>query len=175
MLDQPITVMSPKNKPGGAGSTLIAAPGSTSQPYRFGGRVGLFGHYLRSLKIILLLTAIKLDAASTASTNKKKTTSKEATVYVILKLICDLATSIEATERKYAKEGQRLLFCGPEVTALRPKCDEIQTLFDSIKGIVFYLAKPTIGNLTQPLLFQMKSISTTLGVGTLVSPTIWTF
>ena len=47
-------------------SIFINNPGLSStynQPYRYGGRVGLFGHYLRSLKIILLLTSLKLDNA----------------------------------------------------------------------------------------------------------------
>ena len=45
-----------------------------AQPYRFGGRVGLFGHYLRSLKIILLLTCIKLDADKPKNGNPNSST-----------------------------------------------------------------------------------------------------
>ena len=95
---------------------------SHSQPYRFGGRVGLFGHYLRSLKIILLLTSIKLDA------NRKKFNQKA--VDQILRGICDLASGIEAVERKYVKKGQRLLFCGPDLLQLGAKCLDLQHAFD---------------------------------------------
>ena len=95
---------------------------SHSQPYRFGGRVGLFGHYLRSLKIILLLTSIKLDA------RRKKFNQKA--VDQILRGICDLASGIEAVERKYVKKGQRLLFCGPDLLQLGAKCLDLQHAFD---------------------------------------------
>lgn len=95
-----------------------------SQPYRFGGKVGLFGHYLRSLKIILLLTCIKLDASLKG----------EKKVDQILKGICDLASGIEAVERKYVKKGQRLLFCGPDLLSLGGKCLDLQRSFDNLKG-----------------------------------------
>lgn len=97
---------------------------SYSQPYRFGGRVGLFGHYLRSLKIILLLTSIKLDAS------RKKFNQK--VVDQILRGICDLASGIEAVERKYVKKGQRLLFCGPDLLQLAAKCIDLQHAFDAL-------------------------------------------
>ena len=97
---------------------------SYSQPYRFGGRVGLFGHYLRSLKIILLLTSIKLDAS------RKKFNQK--VVDQILRGICDLASGIEAVERKYVKKGQRLLFCGPDLLQLGVKCLDLQHAFDAL-------------------------------------------
>ena len=45
-------------------SNQVFMHGSCNQPYRYGGRVGLFGHYLRSLRIILLLTCIKLGMIS---------------------------------------------------------------------------------------------------------------
>lgn len=100
---------------------------AVTQPYRFGGRVGLFGHYLRSLKIILLLACIKLDAAVTTGGRFKVVDS-------ILKGICELASSIEAVERLYVKKGQRLLFCGPDLMALGPKCAELQLAFDALTG-----------------------------------------
>ena len=98
----------------------------SSQPYRFGGRVGLFGHYLRSLKIILLLTSIKLDATCKKSSQKL--------VDQILRGICDLASGIEAVERKYVKKGQRLLFCGPDLISLGSKCIDLQRAFDALHG-----------------------------------------
>lgn len=105
----------------------------SSQPYRFGGRVGLFGHYLRSLKIILLLTSIKLDA------NCKKSSQK--LVEQILKGICDLASGIEAVERKYVKKGQRLLFCGPDLISLGSKCIDLQRAFEGLHGELTALAE----------------------------------
>lgn len=131
MEEQEVTIIS------GAGirqnvttKSLQASNSSFSQPYRFGGRVGLFGHYLRSLKIILLLTCIKLDAMSCW----KKTPNIEQ----ILKGICDLASGIEAVERKYVKKGQRLLFCGPDLISLGSKCVELQLAFDALNGTFLY-------------------------------------
>ena len=98
---------------------------SVSQPYRFGGRVGLFGHYLRSLSIILLLTCIKLDTAPPYPKNS---------VNNLLKSICHLASSLEAVERKYVKRGQRLLFCGPDLCALGALCLNLQRDFDAHTG-----------------------------------------
>ena len=86
-------------------SKQVFMHGSCNQPYRYGGRVGLFGHYLRSLRIILLLTCIKLDAVLP---KRRKRCSKEH----LLKSICELATNLEGVERRYVKKGQRLLFCG---------------------------------------------------------------
>jgi hypothetical protein len=74
-----------------ASNNLFCHGNSQSQPYRFGGRVGLFGHYLRSLKIILLLTCIKLDATITKNNSAN---SQHKVVDQILKGICDLASSI---------------------------------------------------------------------------------
>ena len=108
---------------------------SYSQPYRFGGRVGLFGHYLRSLKIILLLTCIKLDATTkngSRNPNSSNQQSQHKVVDHILKGICDLASSIEAVERKYVKKGQRLLFCGPDLISLGSRCIDLQRAFDAL-------------------------------------------
>lgn len=110
-------------------SALFQPAGSAfSQPYRFGGRVGLFGHYLRSLKIILLLTSIKLDSLAL------KPKSGSYSIEHILKGICDLASGIEAVERKYVKKGQRLLFCGPDLISLGSRCIDLQRAFDSLQG-----------------------------------------
>lgn len=106
-------------------SNQVFMHGSCNQPYRYGGRVGLFGHYLRSLRIILLLTCIKLDAVLP---NRRKRCSKEH----LLKSICELATNLEGVERRYVKKGQRLLFCGPDLMALVPKCTEIRAAFDAL-------------------------------------------
>ena len=122
---------------------------SYSQPYRFGGRVGLFGHYLRSLKIILLLTCIKLDAttkngSSNSNPNSSNQQSQHKVVDHILKGICDLASSIEAVERKYVKKGQRLLFCGPDLISLGSRCIDLQRAFDALHGTV--QGKQTVSN-----------------------------
>ena len=113
---------------------------SYSQPYRFGGRVGLFGHYLRSLKIILLLTCIKLDAEKTKNGSRNPNSSNQQSQHKvvdhILKGICDLASSIEAVERKYVKKGQRLLFCGPDLISLGSRCIDLQRAFDALHGTV---------------------------------------
>ena len=102
--------------------------GSTyNQPYRYGGRIGLFGHYLRSLKIILLLTCLKLEAM----VYNPKNSSKEEH---LLKSICELAADIDGIERRYVKKGQRLLFCGPDLMALVSKCAEIRVAFDAFHG-----------------------------------------
>ena len=108
-------------------SNQVFLHGSCNQPYRYGGRVGLFGHYLRSLRIILLLTCIKLDAVLP---KRRKRCSKEH----LLKSICELATNLEGVERRYVKKGQRLLFCGPDLMALVPKCTEIRAAFDALHG-----------------------------------------
>ena len=87
ILFQEVTVMT-ENKQYTTASNNLFHGNSQSQPYRFGGRVGLFGHYLRSLKIILLLTCIKLDATT------KNSSSQHKVVDQLLKGICDLASSI---------------------------------------------------------------------------------
>ena len=103
-----------------------------NQPYRYGGRVGLFGHYLRSLKIILLLTCLKLDAMvySTCSNSS----SNGSKVEHLLKSICELAADLDGIERRYVKKGQRLLFCGPDLMSLVSKCTEIRVAFDAFHG-----------------------------------------
>ena len=95
-----------------------------NQPYRYGGRVGLFGHYLRSLKIILLLTCLKLDAMLLFYGSKEH----------LLKSICELAADLDSIERRYVKKGQRLLFCGPDLMSLVSKCAEIRVAFDAFQG-----------------------------------------
>ena len=50
----------------------------------------------------------------------------------ILRGICDLASGIEAVERKYVKKGQRLLFCGPDLLQLGAKCLDLQHAFDAL-------------------------------------------
>ena len=50
----------------------------------------------------------------------------------ILRGICDLASGIEAVERKYVKKGQRLLFCGPDLLQLAAKCIDLQHAFDAL-------------------------------------------
>lgn len=133
-IDQEVTIVT-SNRQYSANSSTLFTSATATQPYRFGGRVGLFGHYLRALKIILLLTCIKLDASTTMPSGGKKPSKRnnKATEH-LLKLICELASNIEAVERLYVKKGQRLLFCGPEIMDLGPKCTEIQLAFDSIKG-----------------------------------------
>ena len=61
---------------------------------------------------------------------RRKRCSKEH----LLKSICELATNLEGVERRYVKKGQRLLFCGPDLMALVPKCTEIRAAFDALHG-----------------------------------------
>ena len=134
--NRPNQLRSPSNQTFMTGNGPSA---TTNQPYRYGGRVGLFGHYLRSLKIILLLTCIKLDGLH----YPKRRNIKEK----ILKSICELASCLEGVERKYVKKGQRLLFCGPDLTALVPKCEEIRSAFETLQGKFVnktYIAAPAI-------------------------------
>ena len=95
---QEVIVMTENKQFTTASSNFSHHSGSSySQPYRFGGRVGLFGHYLRSLKIILLLTCIKLDATTkngSRNPNSSNQQSQHKVVDHILKGICDLASSI---------------------------------------------------------------------------------
>ena len=125
-----------ENKQFTTASNNLFQGSSFSQPYRFGGRVGLFGHYLRSLKIILLLTCIKLDASNSAKNHSSQHPNQHKVVDQILKGICDLASSIEAVERKYVKKGQRLLFCGPDLISLGSRCIDLQRAFDALHGTV---------------------------------------
>ena len=137
---QEVIVMTENKQFTTASSNFSHHSGSSySQPYRFGGRVGLFGHYLRSLKIILLLTCIKLDATTkngSRNPNSSNQQSQHKVVDHILKGICDLASSIEAVERKYVKKGQRLLFCGPDLISLGSRCIDLQRAFDALQDTV---------------------------------------
>ena len=132
-LDQEVTIITNSKHPNQqqqqfmlshSNSFLINGSSTYNQPYRYGGRVGLFGHYLRSLKIILLLTSLKLD---TMVYNPKKEEH-------LLKSICELAADIDGIESRYVKKGQRLLFCGPDLMALVSKCAEIRVAFDAFQG-----------------------------------------
>ena len=112
---------------------------------------------MRSLKIILLLTSIKLDAS------RKKFNQK--VVDQILRGICDLASGIEAVERKYVKKGQRLLFCGPDLLQLAAKCIDLQHAFDALlQGIIHNSVIASLRELLSPISLKFLEFLTLLEV-----------